>query len=293
MSGGSKSTTTRTEPWAEQKPFLETGFKRAEDLYSSGSMTPDFYGTGTRADGSKFVKDTITAGFAPAQERAQLGALEYLEGGPGTRIGEQQIAAEEAQLGLLSGEVDTSRFDPVADAIRASSMAQLTGNVLPGIRQQITQYNPGGSTRGDIIQANAVAATQEDITNKIASAQFDAYTRAQDRQLGALGRYPSIMGAPLQQYDAMSSIGGQQRAMEQAGIDEAMQRYSYQSQLPTIGLQNYLAGISGDYGSGVTATGPGGPDPWVTALAGGLGMAAGGPMVSAMLSGMAAPRGAR
>ena len=265
MSGGSKSTTTRTEPWAEQKPYLETGFKRAEDLYSGGKMTPDFYSGPT------------TAGFSAPQTAAQAGALGYLSG---ARPQAQQMAAEEASLGLMSGEVDTSRFDPVADAVRAQAMSQLTGNVLPGIRQQITQYQPGGSTRGDILQANAIASTQEDITNKIATAQFGAYKDAQDRRLGALGRYPSIMGAPLQQYGAMSEIGAQQRAMEQAGIDESMQRYSYQSQLPTIGLQNYLAGISGDYGGTTTATGPGGPSPLVTALAGGLGMGMGSPLAA-------------
>jgi hypothetical protein len=276
MSGGSKSTTTRTEPWAEQKPYLETGFKRAEDLYSGGKMTPDYFSGPT------------TAGFSTPEKDAQEGALRYLsESG---RPQAQQMAAENASLGLMSGEVDMSRFDPVADAVRAQAMSQLTGNVLPGIRQQITQYQPGGSTRGDILQANAVASTQEDITNKIATAQFGAYKDAQDRQLGALGRYPSIMGAPLQQYDAMSAVGGQQRAMNQAGIDEAMQRYSYQSQLPTIGLQNYLAGISGDYGGTTTATGPGGPSPMVTALAGGLGMAMGGPMGGSLFSSMAGRR---
>ena len=267
MSGGSKSTVTRTEPWAEQKPYLETGFKRAEDLYSGGKLTPSY-----------FTGSTV-AGFTPAQTAAQTGALGYLTG---PRPGAQQIGAEAAQLGLLSGDVDTAKFDPVADAVRAQAMAQLTGNVLPGIRQQITQYNPGGSTRGDIVQANAISAAQEDITNKIAAAQFEAYKSAQDRQLGALGRYPSIMGAPLQQYDAMSAIGGQQRAMDQAGIDEAMQRYSYQSQLPTIGLQNFLAGSSGDYGGTTTATGPGGPSPLITALAGGIGMGAGGPLMSSL-----------
>ena len=278
MSGGSKSTTTRTEPWAEQKPYLETGFKRAEDLYSSGRMTPEYFGGPTTAD------------FTGAQKPAQEQALKYLEGGEGSRLGAQQMAAEEAQLGMLSGDVATERFDPVADAVRAQAMAQLTGNVLPGIRQQITQYNPGGSTRGDIIQAQAISSAQEDITNKIASAQFQAYKDAQDRRMGALGRYPSIVGAPLQQYDAMSAVGAQQRALAQADIDEAMQRYSYESQLPTIGLQNYLAGISGDYGGTTTATGPAGPNPMVTALAGGLGLAMGGPMGASLFSGMAGRR---
>ena len=43
MSGGSKVQTTRTEPWTEQKPYLETGFKRAEDLYTTGKMDPTYY----------------------------------------------------------------------------------------------------------------------------------------------------------------------------------------------------------------------------------------------------------
>ena len=275
MAGGSKSTTTRTEPWAEQKPYLETGFKRAEDLYSSGRMTPEYFGGPT------------TAGFTPYQEQAQEQAYDYITG---PRAAAQQMGAEEAQLAMLSGDVDTTRFDPVADAVRAQAMAQLTGNVLPGIRQQITQYNPGGSTRGDIIQAQAISSAQEDITNKIASAQFQAYKDAQDRRMGALGRYPSIMGAPLQQYAAMSAIGAQPRSLDLAGIDEAMQRYSYESQLPTIGLQNYLAGISGDYGGTTTATGPAGPNPMVTALAGGLGLAMGGPMGASLYSGMAGRR---
>ena len=95
------------------------------------------------------------------------------------------------------------------------------------------------------------------------------------------------MSAPLANIAAMDAIGQQRQAMEQRGIDSAMQRYEYESQLPTIGLQNYLAAISGDYGSSVTATGPAGPSPVLTALAGGIGMAAGGPMGAALGSSLA------
>jgi hypothetical protein len=85
----------------------------------------------------------------------------------------------------------------------------------------------------------------------------------------------------------MDRVGQQRQAMEQRGIQSALDRYAYESQLPTIGLQNYLAAISGDYGSNVTATGPAGPSPLVSALAGGIGMAAGGPMGAAIGSGLA------
>jgi hypothetical protein len=84
----------------------------------------------------------------------------------------------------------------------------------------------------------------------------------------------------------MDKVGQQRQAMEQRGIQSAMDRYAYESQLPTIGLQNFLAAISGDYGSNVQATGPAGPNPLVSALAGGIGLAVGGPIGGAAASGL-------
>jgi len=57
--------------------------------------------------------------------------------------------------------------------------------------------------------------------------------------------------------------------MDQAQIQQDMQKYQYEAQLPQLGLQNYLAGISGEYGGTSTGVGPGGPDPFLSALAGG------------------------
>jgi len=334
MSGGSQTQTTRTEPWDAQKDYLKTGFSRAEDLYSTGKMTPGYY-TGTRI--APFDPSTLQAqkaalsyasGPRPANlqagaETTQLGGLQYGRDlmDYGTAMRSPMTGAGYAGLtpftdaqyaGLLSGEVDTSVFDPLADAYRSEAMSQLTGEVLPGIRSQIVQYQPGGSTRGDIVQANAVAAANQRITDNLGKAMFDAYNQAQARRMGAaqmglgaqqfgigqgatgagigtgyLGQYPTIMSAPLSNIAAMDKVGQQRQAMEQRGIQSALDRYAYESQLPTIGLQNYLAAISGDYGSNVTATGPAGPNPLVTALAGGIGMAAGGPVGAAAGSGLA------
>tara|TARA_R110000765_G_C18713462_1_gene583319 strand:- start:124 stop:645 length:522 start_codon:yes stop_codon:yes gene_type:complete len=171
----------------------------------------------------------------------------------------------------------------------------------------MVQHQPGGSTRGDIIQANAVAAASQNINDNLAKAEFDAYGQAQNRRMGAaqmgigaqqfgmgqgaagagigqgyLGQYPTIMSAPLSNLAAMDQVGQQRQAMEQKGIDSSLSRYEYESQLPTIGLQNYLAAISGDYGSNVTATGPSGPSPLISALAGGVGMGMGGPLLGAL-----------
>jgi hypothetical protein len=203
----------------------------------------------------------------------------------------------------MAGDVNTDAFGPLADAYRTEAMGQLTGEVLPGIRQQIVQTQPGGGTRGDIVQANAIAAAQQRISDNLAKAEFGAYQQAQADRLGAaqmglgaqqagmgygmqgagaaqgaLGQYPSIMGAPLQAYDKMQAVGAQRRAMDQAAIQQDMQKYQYEAALPQIGLQNYLAGISGEYGGTSQGVGPGGPDPFLSALAGGAsGFMTGGP----------------
>ena len=81
---------------------------------------------------------------------------------------------------------------------------------------------------------------------------------------------------------AMGQVGAQQQAMDQQMLDAAKQEYAYNAQRSQLGLQNYMAGISGEYGGTSTATGPAGPNPMLTALAGGIGMAMGGPAAAAL-----------
>ena len=316
MSGGSKVQTTRTEPWAQQKPYLERGFEFTEDLYRSGKLNPAYYGGETvagftpaqqaaQAATLKYATSPQTDKFMGAAQRGLGGALDYGAGAMqyGAGAAQPQTQAQfgartpftEAQYGdLLAGRVDTDTgpFKDVADVYGRQAMGQLTGEILPGIRQQMVQSQAGGGTRGDIVQANAIAAAQQGVTDKIAEAQFGAYQQAQGMRMPAaqmglgaqqaamgygmqgagatqagLSQYPSILGAPLAMTGAVGAVGGQQQAMEQQQLDAAKQKYAYDAQRSQLGLQNYMAGISGEYGGTSQGTGPGGVDPFVTALA--------------------------
>ena len=266
MSGGTKVQTTRTEPWEQQKPYLERGFEFTEDLYRGGQLNPAYYGGQT------------VAGFTPAQQAAQEATLRYATD-PQT---EAFMGAAQGGLGsLMAGDVNTDVFGPLADAYRTEAMGQLTGEVLPGIREEIVKTQPGGGTRGDLVQGTAVGATGQRIADNLAKAQFDAYQQAQNRRMGAFSQYPSILGAPLGMTGAVGQVGAQQQAMDQQMLDADRAKYAYDAQRSQLGLQNYMAGISGEYGGTSTGTGPAGPDPMLTALAGGVGMAFGGPMGAA------------
>lgn len=239
MAGGSK--TTRSEPWTEQKPYLQAGFRRAGELYEAAPRGAAYYGGPT------------VAGFDPAQQASQRSVLNYALG---SRPQEMQKAAEANVNQMQTGMVDTASFNPMMSALGDQMKTQLEGKVLPGIRQSMVEYQPGGGSRGDIIQANAISSANQQMLNKAAEMYTGAYGQAQQQRAQAAQMYPGMMQAPLGMAEAVGGVGAERQAMTQTGIDRDIARYEYESRAPQTALQNYMAAISGDYGGTSTAPGP-------------------------------------
>jgi len=295
MSGGFTTGITKEGPWEPQKSYLQSGFGRAEQMYGAGPA-PYFPGK-------------TLAGFDPAQEAAQAATLGYAMG---PRPAAQQAGAERqlantyniatgaAQLGpqwgvqasraieptttaMMKGTVDRGAGTPYGDLESAykqsviSGLTDPTSGVLPGIRAGLVNYQPGGSTRGNMLQQQAIIkAMTEGYAQPVAQMYGQAYQQAQAQRLpaaqarlaagqgaqaglgtalqaGQLGlagmqQYPSLMAAPLSMYGAMGDVGAQRRAMQQESINQAMQKYEYGATAPQTALQNFMAGISGEYG---------------------------------------------
>jgi len=330
MSGGTQVTTTTTQPWEKQEPYLEEGMQRGLKMLQSGGFTPEFYGApGTQASGAAAIGQVApgVAGFAPQQQAAMDAITAYtmgerpatmmqraetgLFGGQGGAGGilpySQNVMAQgymagqakdqagyagmtpftSAQYGdLLSGRVaneEGDAFRDISDAYRREAMGQLEDEMLPGIRSKMVGFQPGGGTRGDLLQAKALSSASQRASDNIAKAMFGAQQQAEAMRLpaaqmglgaqqfgmgyglqgmegarGALGMYPSLMSAPLGMYGAAQGIGAQQQALNQAALDQDIARYDYQAQLPAQGLGQYLSSVQGDYGGLSRATGPGG-----------------------------------
>ena len=203
---------------------------------------------------------------------------------------------------LLAGNVRRGPGTPYGEmenALTQGVTSNLQKNILPGIRQQQLMYQPGGSSRGALEQNKAVsAAVQSGLTKPLAQMYGDAYQTAQGMRMPAaqmgigqqqygmgyglqgmgaqqasMGQYPSIMNAPLGMYGAMGGVGEQRRAMTQEGIDQDMARYQYQSNASQNALKNYMAMVTGDYGSTTTSTTPAPKDNTIANLIGTLGSA--------------------
>ena len=249
MAGG----TTSTSPWGEitggggvnlagiqgtgQQPFLQAGFGRAAELLGQGA--PSYY-----------PKETL-AGFTRLEQQAMADVEGYTRG---PRPARMQQAAEQALTGGLGGQVDydAGPFGQLRGALEENVLGSLnrpgTG-ILPKLRQNLVEYQPGGSSRGNMLQQQAISeAVTKGMTGPLAQAYMTAHTGAQERVPQFMGQYPTIMGAPLESMAAMGGVGEEQRAMNQAQMDRAMAKYQYETTAPQQQLQQYLGNIAGQYG---------------------------------------------
>ena len=236
--GGGRTTTTA--PWLSQQPYLEAGFREAARMYNQGPP-PGFSGP-------------TLAGFDPSQQVSQRAKLGYALG---PRPQALQAGAEASLMRGLSGAYDPNILDPMISRLGSQMQRNLQQDVLPGIRESMVQYQPGGGSRGDIVQGRAVADANQQWLDQAAALNLGAYQTAQQQVPQAWNAYQGIMNAPLSMYGAVGDVGADRRAMTQEAINRQQAAHQYSSNAQQQALQNYMATVSGDYGSRVQAPGPG------------------------------------
>ena len=256
-------------PWEPQQPYIKKGWDAAGSLFSAG--LPGYYPGPT------------VAGFDPTQSQAQEQTLSYLQGPQLAAMQGDAGSALQRSLGgytgfspgqtsdLLAGNVRTGAGTPYAgmeSALTQGVMRNLQQNVLPGLRSQQVGYQPGGSSRGDLVNNMAISdAVTQGMTLPMAQMYSNAYSQAQNMRLptAQMGvqqqqfgqrMYPTIANQPLSMFGAMNAIGNQRRNMTQAGIDADRSRYAYESMLPWQNLAQYQGATGGNWGGQSAATYP-------------------------------------
>lgn len=306
MGGGTRVSTSKSGPWEGQQNYLKYGFANAQKLFEK--QAPDYYPNATVAgfDPANIDAQNAVLGYAmgprPAAQQAAaenqiLGtynlaktASEY--GADATRYGMSQadyagmtpFQAEQLS-GMLAGNVNTDQLTPVTNALARDVLDNLTGTVLPKVREQQIGYQPGGSSRGDLVTSRAVNTATTKLTDQASRMYADAFARAQERRLpagqmalgaqqqaqqyglrggqlglSALQQYPSIMAAPLSMMESINRVGDTRRSMNQSNMNADIARYNYEAMKDYTHLANYMNQIQGNYGgvSQITQPGPSG-----------------------------------
>lgn len=213
MSGGSgdqpSSSTTITKPFPAQELALTELFGMSQAAFDQG---PDQYYPGSAVANQSF--NTATA--------QQLGL---------------DAAGIQGALGMGAANALNAAFDPTSAQSRATIdpfVAQLQGQILPGIGSQAIQQGAFGGDRQRIQEQGAVTATT------------DAATKAYlQNQQNAMQNLAGVQSGLLRPASTVSEIGAQQEAYQQALINSDLDRFRFEQEAPQTALDRLASRITG------------------------------------------------
>jgi hypothetical protein len=210
------------------------------------------------ANANYSIPNYTVAGFTPAELEAQSSALAAARGNMTT----SSTAAMDANNYLMNPALLDPGSNPwlaaQGDAITKTMTDNLLEQVMPALRAgSITAagINSGGNTRRGIAEGQAVGRTQEQIGNSLNTLYGNAYAKGLDTMGAAVGRNNDVLKGLLVPSTVMSGVGAQQREMQQAQNDAAMENAWMQQMAPFLKAQQLAALASGLPGSkGVSST---------------------------------------
>jgi hypothetical protein len=245
MGGGTghQTSTTTSEPWAEQKPYMIEGMKKAQDLWKQPG--PNYYPGSTVAP----VSGDTTAGYQAVRDQ-QTGA------------GQQGVtAAQNTNTDFLTGKYLNS--NPYDDAV----FNNIRSKVMPAVSSSAMMAGRSGSD-----QAGGLAAKQ--LTDAYAPYAASQYQRGLDNMQQAVGAAPGLNQAGYFGADALMKSGGQQQQDAQSQIDADINKFNWGQNLEQSKLDDYMKMITGTFGgqSGTSTTPYQKPSIWSQVLGGALGL---------------------
>ena len=291
-SGG--NTTTKTEPWSGQQPYLTTGFQQAQNLLNSGG--PDYYPNATYVNFSPQSQMAMQLG----ENRALMGsqfdapagnvAMQAMQGNsPFTQAGVGALQAGGLGMGQLADTISGKYLnsnpyvDQMFNAAARGVNEQYQNQVMPGVN---ATFGSGGRTGSMAHQTGIDMANQSygnTISDMAANIYGNNYANERSNQLNAansmgqmganlasgynsLGNsnYQQQMGGAnlgmnlgYQDWDNISrlgQIGGMVEGKGQEMLNDQMGRFNYYQNLPEQRLLQYANVINGLPGGNLANT---------------------------------------
>jgi len=250
-SAGTTRTVSSTSVPSVQLPYLLHGLQEARRQYEQGP--PQFYPGSTVAD------------FRPAEVLAH----QYLQeqAGPMAQLAEGAIPT----ANFLMQAYDVERNPYIRAAVQGAIqpvMQQLREQALPAIRSGAVASGSYGGTRQALAEGLAMQRAAQEMGNISSQMYNRAYETGLQAALSGIGAIPTIQQTLAFPGQVLSGVGAQERALEQARINEDIARFQWGQMAPRLALQEYmrLVGIplGGETTSEVHGSAPGAAAQWAS-----------------------------
>ena len=246
MGGGQKSPTTTQTTKQELSPEQQQLFGMAFPYAQQYASTP--------------IQQYSGSGIVGLNAEEQQAADMFRAAVPGLQASAERAQASNNQLMDPAFMLDVAN-NPYLQGATNSMTNQVTDNlmqtVLPGIRSGSTVAGglySGGATRQGVAEGRAIGDTNQGLSNSIADMMFKAYNTGLSGMGDAINRNPSVQSQQLFAPGVTSAVGAQDRAIEQARLDEEIRQFYTGQSLPLLQAQELMGLISGMPGGGTTST---------------------------------------
>lgn len=234
-SPSSTTTVQKSDPWEGQQPYLTHIFGEAQKQYTD-TANPQYY------------NKPVTAAIAPETQQAQA-SLTQAAGTQGI-VANNTAAANNFNM-TDARDVNTNPYLQRAIQAAINPMVQNfndAGGVMSNIRTDTQQNQSGGGSRQGIAEGIAASRLNQQIGDVAATMANQGYQSGLDASTKAIAVAPSVQGmltAPAQTLDA---VGQQKQGYEQQAINDAIDKWNWEQNLPAAKLSQYQNLVQGNYG---------------------------------------------
>lgn len=217
--GGQQNSTTTTSIDPSIKPYVTYGLEEAKRLYETGS--PQF-----------FPGQTYVSPSEQTQQALQMAQQRAIAGSPLTG------AAQAETLATIQGKGVNPFLAGALEQTNRLAGEQFNRNI------QNLQSSAASAGRYGSSAMGQQAGTAQDIFARALAEQGGqlAYNSAEAeraRQMAAVGAAPQMAQADYADIQRLLSVGGAREAQSAAELQDAMNRFNFQQNLPQMKLQQY------------------------------------------------------
>lgn len=217
--GGQQDSTTTTSIDPEIKPYVTYGLEEAKRLYETGS--PQF-----------FPGKTYVSPSEQTQQALQMAQQRAIQGSPLTG------AAQAETLATIQGR-GVNPF--LAGALEQTN--RLAGEQFNRNIQNLQSSAASAGRYGSNAMGQQAGQAQDIFARALAEQGGQlAYNSAEAeraRQMAAVGAAPQMAQADYADIQRLLSVGGAREAQSAAELQDAMNRFNFQQNLPQMKLQQY------------------------------------------------------
>jgi hypothetical protein len=217
--GGSQKSTTTTSIDPTIAPYVQYGLQEAKRLYETGS--PQFFPGQTYVSPSEQTQQALQM----AQERA-------IAGSPLTGAAQAETLATIQGKGVnpfLAGALEQTNRLAGEEYLRNIQKLQSSASSMG-------RY--GSAAQGQLTgQAQDIFA--RDLAEKGGNLAYQSAEAERQRQMAAVGAAPQMAQADYADIQRLLSVGGAKEAQSAAQLQDAMNRFNFQQNLPQMKLSQF------------------------------------------------------